>query len=94
MFKDVVEVISIVPTIDAETGDPNYQVQFGHMVKLTEETRRTIPRAPGSVPPKVQPTVVFGIFMDANGVVPYKVGSKWELVVDDNGKMTLKEAKP
>jgi|ADurb_Met_01_Slu_FD_contig_111_111731_length_2317_multi_3_in_0_out_0_1 hypothetical protein len=93
MFKDTVEVISIAPAFDGSTGKPTFQVQFGHLVNMSDEVRRSIPRPPGTAPPQKQPLIVMGVFADFEGEVPYKVGSKWSLEIKDDGTMTLKEQK-
>jgi hypothetical protein len=93
MGEEVVEVISVTRAIESSTGDSIYQVQFGHMVEVNEEMRKSIPQPVGAAPPKMQGSIALIIFGRFSGPVPYRVGSKWNMSIKESGALTLREAR-
>jgi hypothetical protein len=93
LFEKKVEVISVVPATEGTTGEYIYQVTFGQVVEVDEELRRTIPAPANSKPPKKIATTTILIFFDASKTIPYKVGSKWNISIEDNGTIIVRETK-
>ena len=90
MVREVV-VISVTPGTELATGDTIYQVALGEYVG-------TSPQVLGRLPPGVReltsgnkiPTywLVFWVKADK---IPYRIGSKWKLTVEENGALNLVE---
>lgn len=89
----VVEVISVGRATEVATGKFIYQVQFGHVIEMGEEMRRTIPQPAGTVAIKETASIVLSMFMNFPGAVPYKVGSKWVISLSDQGDLTMNAVK-
>jgi hypothetical protein len=92
MVSTKVEVISASRAMDVN-GESLFLIQFGHMLEVSEETARTLPRPQGQAAPKLQGTNVLALYFDFKGAVPYKVGSFWNIEIKENGELSLKEAK-
>lgn len=81
MEQDV-EVIGVSRSTDFITGKTIYSIQFGTLSDVE-------PRPLSNNPPAI--SVSAAIFADFDGSAPYKVGSKWKMIVDDeNGFVELR----
>ncbi|MEM0121469.1 MAG: hypothetical protein QW688_08545 [Thermoprotei archaeon] len=89
IYSKEVEVIQVVRAVEGHTGDSLYQVQFGESVEVDEELRKYIPSVPLSKPQKrIYPNIVT-LYIKTEQPLPYRVGSKWRVLVAQDGKMTL-----
>jgi hypothetical protein len=86
----MVEVISVGRATDVATGKFIYQIQFGHVIEVGEEMRRTMPQPTGAVAIKETASIVLSMFMNFPDAVPYKVGSKWRIILGDQGTLAMK----
>jgi hypothetical protein len=87
-----VEVLSVGRAIETTTGAPIYQVAFGHIAELTEEVKNRIREGGGQVPPGAAVGAnVLILWFPFDGVVPYRIGSRWNLEVGANGRVVLEE---
>jgi hypothetical protein len=93
LFEKKVEVISVGPAIEAESGEYIYQVTFGQVLEVDEELRRTIPVLANSKPAKKIAFNTISIFFHSSKTIPYKVGSKWNISIADNGTVTVRGTK-
>lgn len=88
-----VQVLGITTGIDVTINEPVAQIAFGTMVDITDEMRQHFPEAQRtSILPKMGITKMI-LFLPATHVVPYRVGTSWDIDVDDTGKLTLTEVK-
>jgi len=83
VFETEVEVLSVTQATDVTTGDLMYQVGLGRIGK---------PMTGLQTPPQMKKissnTMI--IFMPLGGECPYVVGSKWTLIIANNGSLNLK----
>jgi hypothetical protein len=84
-----VEVISVSRATESQTGDTTFQVIFGIVAEVDSELRPYLPQTPGSHPPKTLGFNSVVLFYPFKGEVPYKVGSKWKLIIESDGKLTI-----
>jgi hypothetical protein len=93
MPKMRVQVLGISTGLDIATQEPFAQITFGTTVDVTEEMRKSLPEAQrASVPPKAG-VIKMVLFLPATRIIPYRVGTSWDIDVDDEGKLTLTEVK-
>jgi CBS domain containing-hemolysin-like protein len=91
MSKSKIEVLSVVRAVDGITGEDVVSVQFGKVAEKTDNMQR-MPVAPfGVVGPPV--SLVLTLFFKFKESAPYRVGSKWDLTVSEDGSLQLQEAK-
>ncbi|MDA4136017.1 MAG: hypothetical protein OK449_03305 [Thaumarchaeota archaeon] len=91
-----VEVLSINTVVDLEDGKPVTAVSFGRIVKVTEAVAK---RARTGGTPLIEGSRQLGVtvvqlFYSFGKVVPYRVGSSWNLAVSEDGSVSMKEIKP
>jgi hypothetical protein len=91
-----VEVLAINTVVDLETGKPVTFVSFGKVVNVNDAVEK---RAKTGGAPLIDGTQKLGIaviqlFYPFGKIVPYRVGSAWNLAVAEDGSVSLKEIKP
>ena len=91
MARSTIEVLSVVRAADGVTGEDLVSVQFGKVVKKADNTQR-IQAAPFGVVGSPA-SLVLTLFFKFKESAPYKVGSKWNLTVSEDGSLQLQEAK-
>jgi hypothetical protein len=80
--------------MDVITGETLTQVAFGEQTKLTKESRSRIEASGGRVQSEFIASNVVVIAFPFRGVVPYRIGSVWELNVNEKtGEISLTEVK-
>ena len=90
--KDVI-VSGIGNSVELATGDSMYAVSFSELIDSTPEV---LSRLPPVTPPTVYPKKLYALWFVLNlktDEVPYKVGSKWKLKIQKDGKISLAEIK-
>lgn len=86
-------VMSVAPLMDVVSGRGQTQVIFGEQVALTEPIRKRLRALSQPVQSTLIQTNTLILALEFKGVVPYRIGSKWELNVnEETGAVTLKEA--
>lgn len=93
MTSRKVEVTGVSRATESHTGKQIFLVQFGEKVTVDEELQKYLPSPQGSKPAKTLFANIMQIFFDSDKAAPYKVGSKWDLEIAENGKVTLTEVK-
>ena len=91
-FKKKVEVTNMTRATENATGDSIFMVQFGEEVLIDEEIKKTLPAPTGSKFAKKLYSNVFVAYFSGFKVAPYKVGSKWEVEIKENGEILIKSA--
>ncbi len=70
-------------------------VQFGENIDANDEIRSRVSSRPmGATFANSQkiPVVTLQLFFPIKGVIPYKIGSKWKITINDqNGEISIKE---
>ncbi|SRR5579875_840787 len=92
LYTKEVEVIQVTRAVEGHTGDSIFQVQFGEVIEVDEELRRFIPTTPFSKPQKFVYPNVLTLFVKSSEPLPYRVGSRWVIRVQRDGRMSLEEA--
>jgi hypothetical protein len=91
LVEKTVTVTQISNTIELATGDLMYTVFFGEFIDVTPEVLSRIPgMSPANYPGKKLGAVWFTLNLKTDKV-PYKVGSKWTLKIQENGIVSLAE---
>ena len=91
MEKEVL-VYSVTPSTEVATGDNTYNVFFGDYVNATPEIISTLQLQVGQPLPKK--VGVFWLILNIKSdEVPYRIGSRWRLTVENDGRLTLVEMK-
>lgn len=88
-FTKIVEVTNVSRATESHSGNSIYLVMFGEEIKVDSELQKYIPQSQNSKPPKVVFENVVQLYFNFDKVVPFKVGSKWELHISDTGKILL-----
>lgn len=86
-MKKTVQVISVVPTVQPDTGDNQYQISFGEFVEI-DPAKGTYFQQDNSAPPKMYPVLSLILLMKFSKS-PFTVGDKYELSVESNGSASL-----
>lgn len=86
--KDV-EVTNVSIATESSTGKSIYAVKFGEKIEVTPDLQKFIPQQANSKPPKSIYYDLAIIYFDFDTAVPYKVGSKWKLNIDNNGAVSF-----
>jgi hypothetical protein len=93
MLEREVTVISIQPAVEAATGDNLFAVILGEFIEKT-------PEALARIPATLQNLMVMGnqitvnwmaYYVKSKGELPYVIGSKWKLLIKDDGTVTLEK---
>jgi hypothetical protein len=85
-----VEVMSIIPVLDVRDNQTMHQVMFGQMVDVTPDLRtRLLTIRPIPPPPARIAINTLTINYKFNDLVPYTVGSKWDISVSASGELTM-----
>jgi hypothetical protein len=94
MIEKSLIVTGIGMVYELTTGEPMYQVNFGEYLDSTPELTSRLSAASGT-PFNGKKIAANWLLLNikTTGVVPYKVGSKWKLTVEDNGSTSLVEIK-
>ena len=90
VLKEInVEVLGIDRNIDIENGSPSAVVVFGHLVDSTDEIKERV--SAGGQTPNPNKTVVNRIifFVPDALTLPYTIGSKWIIRVQENGDISI-----
>ncbi len=91
LVEKTVVVTQISNTIELATGDLIYSVFFGEFIDTTPEVLSRLPGiSPANYPGKKIGAVWFMLNLKTD-TVPYKVGSKWKLKIQENGLISLAE---
>ena len=90
-----VRVLSIDRGADPRTGGDVYSVSFGESIEVTDVIRARLKGAgakPEDFPSRIgfPELVLNSSFKD---IVPYRVGTVWELSVSETGEISLAEVK-
>lgn len=93
LYTKEVEVIQVTRAVEGHTGDSIFQVQFGAAIEVDDELRRFIPTTPFSKPQKLVYPNVLTLFIKSDQPLPYRVGSRWVIRVQTDGRLSLEEAK-
>ncbi len=88
-MNKTVQVISVVPTVQPDSGDNQYQISFGEFVEV-DPTKGTYFQQENSAPPKMFPVLSLILLMKFSKS-PFTVGEKFELSVETNGELRLKK---
>ncbi|MDR1955070.1 MAG: hypothetical protein LBP82_03875 [Candidatus Methanoplasma sp.] len=83
-----VEILSVSRAADGSSNDNVYAVQFGRMMPMDDKRYKTY--TINGMDPSFLVLTSFYKFEDS---APYRVGSKWDLQVSDNGTLKLEEEK-
>ncbi|MCL5252895.1 MAG: hypothetical protein M1351_02245 [Candidatus Thermoplasmatota archaeon] len=88
-----VHVLAIQRIRDVIDGSPKYQVQFGIVVNLDGELKNRLAASGQSIPPGSQEIAVNSLILvtSFDKIPPYRINSEWDLVVSDNGSVSLEE---
>jgi len=92
-FTKIVEVTNVSRATESHSGNSIYLVMFGEEVKVDSELQKYISQSQNSKPPKTVFENVLQVYFDFDAVVPFKVGSKWELNINNDGKISLNPIK-
>ena len=77
---------------ESSTGDLTYQITFGRTTD-TPQLLQARMLSPAGMPPKQLGFNVLTLFHRFDAPVPYRVGSKWTLAINEAGGITLSESK-
>jgi hypothetical protein len=91
-WSKLVEVVGVSIATEASTGETLYQVTFADRTEVTPQLRPYVPSPPGTMPPKEVAFNVIIMFFRFDTEVPYRVGSKWQLTVGADGRITVEHA--
>lgn len=91
LYTKEVEVIQVTRAVEGHTGDSIFQVQFGAVIEVDEELRRFIPTTPYSKPQRFVYPNVITLFVKSGEPLPYKVGSRWVISVQRDGRLSLEK---
>ncbi len=83
-------VFSITPVVEIATGDTLYQVALGESVDATSEALARTIQLTGLTKPKIVNALWLMVNVKSE-VIPYRIGSKWKLVVNEDGSLSLTE---
>ena len=92
LVEKTVIVTQIGNTIELATGDLIYSVFFGEFIDATPEVLSRLPPSPVPYPGKKIGAMWFMLNLKTDKV-PYKIGSKWNLKIKENGVISLVELK-
>jgi hypothetical protein len=89
------EVVSIVRQLDPISKEPIYSVSFAHVVPIDDEIYKNLfePDKERIGNELYTEGIVLNIKIDGKRRIPYAVGSKWNINVDENGSVHLTEVK-
>lgn len=89
------EVVSIVRQLDPISKEPIYSVSFAHVVPIDDEIYKNLfePDKERVGNELYTEGIVLNIKIDGKRRIPYAVGSKWNINVDENGSVHLTEVK-
>jgi hypothetical protein len=90
LIEKTVIVTQISNTIELATGELIYSVFFGEFIDATPEVLSRFPPSPVTYPGKKISAMWFMLNLKTDKV-PYKVGSKWKLKIQENGVISLVE---
>jgi len=92
IFEKEVIVTEIRCIREVQTGDAIHQIQFGDYIKSTAEIVQKINQMSNVVRVGDDiPVQWFTLNVKNVKVIPYKVGSKWKLAMNENGSITMVE---
>ena len=94
LFKRTVTVAKINPSLDLRNDETLYTIGFGEVVRVTDKMREKMRKSDDDS--DEIPNIIGLPVLEITGkfeVVPYRMGSKWELTVSENGELSLKEVK-
>lgn len=83
------EVLQITRSYDIESGETVYEVSFGKTFKVNEKIRSRIKSPESGEPPEVLSVNIVTVVIPAGPPVPYKVGSKWSLKINEDGSLSV-----
>jgi hypothetical protein len=89
LYTKEVEVIQVTRAVESHTGESIFQVQFGEVIEVDEELRRFVPAAPFSKPQRFVYPAALTLFIKSEKPLPYKVGSRWVIRVQKDGRLSL-----
>jgi hypothetical protein len=93
-YKKTLVVTSITPSSEVSTGDILYAVSFGTYIDATDEIRRRIQPSLVALQLVGNKIPVSELVLFVKGEqVPYKIGSKWNLSINDDGSLNVVEQK-
>ena len=89
------EVVSIIRQLDPISKEPIYSVSFAHVVPIDDEIYKNLfePDKERIGNELYTEGIVLNIKIDGKRRIPYAVGSKWNINVDENGSVHLTEVK-
>jgi hypothetical protein len=84
-----VEVLNLDRNFDIENGKPSIVVSFGNSIDSTPEVReRVVASGQTAQPDKTNVNRVI-LFVPDESEMPYTIGSKWILKIEDNGSVSI-----
>ncbi len=92
-ISKMLTVLNINTATELTTGDNMYQVVLGYYTERTPEIMNRIPDALKQTAIGKQIGITELVLFIKKQEIPYRVGSKWELTIRDNGTLNLVEAK-
>lgn len=83
------EVLSITPTVETQTGDTISVISFGEYIPVDEDLKKSLKLPDGVRMPK-KIGVNWLILYLKTDKMPYAIGSNWELTIKPDGNLELK----
>ena len=87
-----VEVLSVNRNIDIESGKASSVVAFGNLVDSTPDIKERVTAEGQTAHPDKTIANRAIIFLPDVQTIPYTVGSRWAIQVEDNGEIKISKS--
>lgn len=88
-----VTVTGITPSVDLESGEEVYQINFTKKVQITEKTTELLKKSNQVLPLTGHINVIQVLTYIPTKKIPYQIGSRWKLRIKEDGEISISQIK-